>query len=98
MIVSLWPWLLVAVILGRVAYLRYWYYRKLNKFDGPFLASFTNLWRTWNLCGNKNSMPIAELHERYGEVVRIGPNALSFNNPDVIQEIYNKRFIKVRFR
>lgn len=93
---NIWPWLLAAVVLGRLAYLRY--YNKLNKFDGPFLASFTNLWRAWNLCGTKNRMPIAELHERYGEVVRIGPNVLSFSNPDAIKEIYNKSFVKVRFR
>ncbi|MDI1490295.1 MAG: hypothetical protein OHK93_001495 [Ramalina farinacea] len=94
--VNFWPWLLAAVILGRLAYLRY--YKGLNKFDGPFLASFTNLWRAWNLCGTKNRMPIAELHERYGEVVRIGPNVLSFNNPNAIKDIYNKNFVKVRSR
>ena len=93
---NIWPWLLIAVILGRLAQLRY--HKGLNKFHGPFLASLTNLWRAWNLCGTKNRMPIAELHERYGEVVRIGPNVLSFSNPSAIKDIYNKAFVKVWWR
>ncbi|KAL8709010.1 MAG: hypothetical protein Q9220_006219 [cf. Caloplaca sp. 1 TL-2023] len=42
-------------------------------------------------------MPIAQLHEKYGEVVRIGPNVLSFSNPSAIKDIYNKAFVKSEF-
>ncbi|KAL8948174.1 MAG: hypothetical protein Q9222_005615 [Ikaeria aurantiellina] len=94
-VANFWPWLLVAVVLGRLAQMRY--HKGLNRFDGPFLASLTNLWRAWSLCGTKNRMPIAELHKRYGTVVRIGPNVLSFNDPSAIKDIYNKAFVKSEF-
>ena len=93
LVVSYWPWLLCAAVLAGLVYQRY--FRGLNKFDGPFLSSFTNLWRAWNLCGRKNKMPLSTLHEKYGTIVRIGPNVLSFNDPNAIKDIYNKRFVKV---
>lgn len=39
-----------------------------------------------------------KLHEKYGDVVRLGPNTLSFSNPAALKAIYglNKGFIKVR--
>ena len=40
-------------------------------------------------------MPLSKLHERYGTIVRIGPNVLSFTDPNAIKEIYNRRFVKV---
>ena len=34
---------------------------------------------------------IEEFHEKYGEVVRIGPNELSYSNPEAWNEIYGHR-------
>jgi hypothetical protein len=38
-----------------------------------------------------------KLHAKYGDVVRVGPNVLSFGKPSAIQDIYglNKGFIKI---
>lgn len=30
----------------------------------------------------------ADIHEKYGDIVRVGPNELSFADPKAIREIY----------
>ncbi len=39
-----------------------------------------------------------KLHEKHGDVVRLGPNSLSFSDPKALKTIYglNKGFTKVR--
>lgn len=32
----------------------------------------------------------ADIHEKYGEIVRVGPNELSFANPKAIRDIYGR--------
>lgn len=69
----------------------------LNKYPGPFLASFTDAWRFSSVVRGKCQLELRELHEQLGDVVRIGPNALSFSNPQAIKAIYglNNRLNKV---
>ncbi|RYO73661.1 hypothetical protein DL764_010439 [Monosporascus ibericus] len=45
------------------------------------------------------STSILRLHAKYGDVVRLGPNTLSFADPKALKSIYglNKGFVKVRF-
>lgn len=71
--------------------------RSLNKYPGPFLASITNVWRAVDMYGRDTHTTYRNLHARYGDVVRVAPNVLSFGNPSAIQDIYglNKGFIKV---
>lgn len=46
---------------------------------------------------NRYSEPMVDMHEKYGSVVRMGPNVLSFGQPQAIRDIYGpgKNFIKV---
>ena len=39
-----------------------------------------------------------DLHEKYGDIVRVGPNLLSFGNPEAIKDVYGvgKAWNKVR--
>ena len=89
---SLLPWVLAFV--GVVLFLlRNRYDRGMNKFDGPFLASFTNVWKLWNasrLSGSRNENYV-DVHRRYGDVVRIGPNNVIFADPEAIPEIYGTK-------
>lgn len=90
MILLLLPLIGVALLLSC---LQARYSRGLNKFPGPYLASFTDLWKLWYAGQNsttENSVYI-DVHEKYGEVVRIGPNSLSFAHPQAIQEIYGTK-------
>lgn len=74
-------------------------YRKngLNRYPGPLLAKFTNLWYLLDVRTNLHCFHIAELHKKYGDVVRIGPNTLSIANLDYIPRIYGTKdeFLKV---
>lgn len=81
---SLVIYALLAVVL-RFASFRYMY--GIHKFKGPFLASFTDFWRFLNAYRNK-LFPSRHLHEEYGDVVRLGPNALCFRDPQAIKDIY----------
>ncbi|KAI1463443.1 benzoate 4-monooxygenase cytochrome P450 [Daldinia caldariorum] len=67
------------------------YRKQLNSIPGPFIASFSNLWKLaavyyedmpgWNM----------SVHDKYGPVVRIGPNHVSFASPEAFQVIHASR-------
>ena len=65
------------------------YYSPLARFPGPFLASFTNLWKLWTLRTGRYDRVILELHQQLGDFVRIGPNEVVIAQPDAIKQIYN---------
>lgn len=73
--------------------------RGLHKIsNGPFLASLTNLWRLYDAYWHKSQPPLLHLHRKYGDIVRLGPNVLSFSDPQAIKDIYEgfgKTFRKV---
>lgn len=71
--------------------LRMRYSGGLNKFDGPFLASFTDFWKLWYAYTHPQKTTYVDLHEEYGDVVRLGPRELSFADPQAIREIYGPR-------
>lgn len=60
----------------------------LHKFNGPFLASFTDFWRYWKVRVNRDTVIALQLQDKYGDVVRIGPKALLFNDPQAIADIF----------
>lgn len=70
-----------------------WRSRGLNKFPGPTLASFTDLWKVFYSRKNsvKENTVYIDMHEKYGDVVRIGPNTLSFADPKAILDIYGTK-------
>lgn len=71
----------------------------LNKYPGPFLASLTDWWRFWIVYKRRPEVEHIKLHEKHGDIVRLGPNDLSFSNPAALKTIYglNKGFIKSQF-
>ena len=88
---------LIAIGLGLAWLLHNKFEKGLNKYPGPQLASFTNLWRlflVWGRCPEKTHIA---LHREHGDVVRLGPNVLSFGTAAALKDIYglNKGFIKV---
>jgi hypothetical protein len=90
-----WP---VALSILAIAYLlRNYFYHGLNKYPGPLLARFTDWWRVWDVYGRRPDITHLALHRKHGDIVRLGPNALSFANPKSLKTIYglNKGFIKV---
>ncbi|KAK7931819.1 Benzoate 4-monooxygenase cytochrome P450 [Apiospora marii] len=60
----------------------------LRHVPGPFLASFTNLPRSWWVMTGRAHQYHRAAHAKYGDVVRIGPRMVSVSNPDAIPIIY----------
>lgn len=69
----------------------------LQKYPGPLLASLTDWWRFWDVLGRRPDITHIRLHKQHGDIVRLGPNVLSFANPRALKTIYglNKGFTKV---
>lgn len=91
-----WP---VALAVVFVAYLLNNYFnRGLNKYPGPFLASLTDWWRFVDVYKRRPEVTHLKLHRDLGDVVRLGPNSLSFADPAALKSIYglNKGYVKVR--
>ncbi|KAI0817139.1 benzoate 4-monooxygenase cytochrome P450 [Xylaria sp. FL0064] len=63
----------------------------LSAIPGPPTASFCNLWKV--LAVYHNDMPRRNIaaHQKYGPVVRIGPNTISFSSPEALHVIHGSR-------
>jgi hypothetical protein len=89
-------WTYVLLIFGvacvRVASFRY--QKGLNKYPGPFLASFTNFWRLYQWYRHTDRCIFPDV-VKYGRIIRIGPDTLLFNDPGAIKDIYQTHFNKV---
>lgn len=62
-------------------------WHRLRHIPGPFLASFSYLWLAnsgW--CGRQHDIH-KDLAEKYGPLVRIGPNEVSTDDPETIRRI-----------
>ncbi|KAK8088430.1 hypothetical protein PG997_003391 [Apiospora hydei] len=61
----------------------------LRKYPGPILAGWTNVWRFCLALSGQHAPTIKKLHEKYGPVVRTGPNLLELDIPSLIRTVYN---------
>ncbi|KAI1073405.1 cytochrome P450 [Whalleya microplaca] len=60
----------------------------LRRYPGPFLAKWTNWWRFALVRTGSYHLHIKNLHEQYGPVVRIGPNLLDLDIPELVKVLY----------
>ncbi|KAM0336213.1 hypothetical protein ACHAPQ_004376 [Fusarium lateritium] len=58
------------------------------KVPGPFISNFTSLFLKWHELNANRTVYIHELHKKYGPVVRLGPNEVSFTSIAALKEIY----------
>jgi hypothetical protein len=74
-------------------------YRKYRRIPGPTLAAFTDLWRFFAVWRRDSHDTYLDLHRKYGDLVRIGPNCISICKTDLIPAIYGigKGYIKSDF-
>ncbi|KAL4803800.1 hypothetical protein BDV18DRAFT_153642 [Aspergillus unguis] len=79
--------------------IKQYFHNGLHRYPGPTLAKFTDLWRFLDVRGRRPELTHLALHRKYGDVVRLGPNTLSFASPSAIKVIYglNKGFTKSEF-
>ncbi|PGH33547.1 hypothetical protein GX50_03619 [[Emmonsia] crescens] len=64
------------------------YHRGLRNVPGPFVASFSNLWKIYRVLKKDMIWRNIEVHEKYGPLVRIGPNHVSASDPCALKTIY----------
>ncbi|OTB02816.1 hypothetical protein M426DRAFT_322406 [Hypoxylon sp. CI-4A] len=87
------PIVLFIVVAGLAAVqllLRIYRYVKspLRAVPGPFLARFTDFWYFQKLREGSFEVVNKKLHEKYGPVVRYGPDRYSFNDQTATRTIY----------
>ncbi|GKT90115.1 LOW QUALITY PROTEIN: benzoate 4-monooxygenase cytochrome P450 [Colletotrichum tofieldiae] len=64
-------------------------FHRLRQFPGPFLAKFTNLYVTLKIWNRMHlHEDVRKLHEKYGDIVRVGPTELSVNKPGAIDAVF----------
>ena len=91
-------WLLLVLFLPCLYLIKTYFNHGLQKYPGPFLAALTDWWRFWDVWGRRPDITHIKLHKENGDIVRLGPNTLSFANPKALKDIYglNKGFVKVK--
>ncbi|KAI5370115.1 Putative cytochrome P450 [Septoria linicola] len=97
LLLTQWPVVLFAIV--AVHLLRNKFRNGLHKYPGPRIAAYTDWWRYFDVRNGKAERTHIELHRKHGDIVRLGPNVLSFADPRAIKIIYglNKGLTKSDF-
>ncbi|KAI3391285.1 hypothetical protein diail_7644 [Diaporthe ilicicola] len=81
----------ICLVMGIVGYVIYQvYFHPLARFPGLFLASVTDLWQVHQVLTLKQPYKLTDLHAKYGQFVRYGPDKLSVTAEDAIPSVYQK--------
>ncbi|KAI0415912.1 cytochrome P450 [Xylaria grammica] len=74
-------------------------YHPLARIPGPKLAAVSNVPYSYWFLGGRQPFKIHDLHLKYGPIVRVAPNEVSFNTAASWKDIYTNRktFIKSDF-
>ncbi|KAL2042252.1 hypothetical protein N7G274_004740 [Stereocaulon virgatum] len=73
------------------------YFHPLRGFPGPFWSSVTDLYKVYVLSSTDVSSLTLKLHEKYGPLVRVAPNMLSFSKAHMIAQVYHRKVDKDDF-
>ncbi|KAF4965520.1 hypothetical protein FSARC_6700 [Fusarium sarcochroum] len=69
--------------------LRVWY--RLSHVPGPFWAAFSKAWMVRQSFKGRQPYAIQEANEKYGSLVRIGPNELATDDPKLLRRMMASR-------
>lgn len=67
------------------------FFHPLRKYPGPKLWAASRLPYSLMIKSGFSHRRVLELHQQYGDVVRVAPNELAFSNPDAWKEIMGHR-------
>lgn len=81
---SLW----VALFLLSAYILKSGLFSPLSKVPGPWYTGFISFWIKYQEFAANRRESVHRLHQKYGPVVRLSPNEVSFISQDAIKEIY----------
>ncbi|CAH0057175.1 unnamed protein product [Clonostachys solani] len=79
---------LSAVAFCCVTFTRNLYFHPLSKFPGPKIAAASNLWYAYVMHRGVAPIEMSNLHKKYGPVIRVAPDELSFSSAVAFKEIY----------
>ncbi|KAK3690287.1 cytochrome P450 monooxygenase-like protein [Podospora appendiculata] len=82
-----------ALVASVIAYSVVWvvyalWFHPLARYPGPRFAAISNIWYAWAWTSGKWPTIMKETHDKYGDIVRIAPNDLSFITPQAFKDIY----------
>ncbi|CAK5273503.1 unnamed protein product [Mycena citricolor] len=60
-------------------------FHPLARYPGPLLCKVSKIWLTALSMGGKQHIYYYDLHQKYGDVIRVGPNELSFRHVNAVQ-------------
>lgn len=63
-------------------------FHPLAKYPGPFLAKITDCYLAYYAYKGSRHLAYHRAHEKYGPIVRMGPNSLSINSATALKTIY----------
>ncbi|KAK3987537.1 putative cytochrome P450 E-class, group I [Cladorrhinum sp. PSN332] len=69
--------------------IRAWH--RLREAPGPFLGRFSYVWIAYHILKGDVKEVMGDLHDKYGPVVRIGPNQVITSDPEVLRTIASAR-------
>lgn len=73
-----------SVLLTSISLYRISPWHPLANYPGPLPAKLSKWWIVWKERHGKQYLYIQELHNRYGDIIRIGPNEVSIRNADAV--------------
>ncbi|OTA93459.1 hypothetical protein M434DRAFT_21441 [Hypoxylon sp. CO27-5] len=65
------------------------WFHPLAKYPGPRLAAISEIWFIWSWTTGRYPHILEEAHRKYGNIVRIAPNELSFATIQAHRDIYS---------
>lgn len=71
----------------------------LRSLPGPAVARWTRLYRFFLFADGHGPQKLLRLHEKYGSIIRIGPNHVYISDPKALPIVYpySGRYAKVRW-
>lgn len=67
------------------------YFHPLAKYNGPWYLAISDIPNAVLQLRGLSQYTLAEAHDRHGDILRIGPNALSFTSPKAWDALYGFR-------
>ena len=89
---------LIAFVVYIIADYGWTFFRKgLRTLPGPLLARFSGLYRLSITMNGDSPQNYRKLHDKYGKIVRVGPNHVSVSDSAEIPKIYGvgSKYLKV---
>ena len=65
-------------------------YHPLGRVPGPLLAAITDQYLVLHDLAGFRTRTIHQLHQKYGSIVRIAPNEVSFSDKSTIKDLYGQ--------